>query len=201
MLIAARGCRAHRTAIPEGYACLAAHNNPQLVQVSHAETQRPASPYREQRRGNASIPDSEAIGFRARIGQRHGDSADFVTLNAPGLSGFLIFVAMLGRLHRWGSMGMEERRKFPRTEINEPAFVSSGGSVMRCTLLNISAEGCAIEVAEPAFVPSRFRLVMANDSSIVRECQIAWIQQNRIGLAFVEAPQAAMHAAAKPVPA
>ncbi len=98
-------------------------------------------------------------------------------------------------------MGMEERRKFPRTEINEPAFVSSGGSVMRCTVLNISAEGCAIEVTEPAFVPSRFRLVMANDSSIVRECQIAWIQQNRIGLAFVEAPQAAVHAAAKPVPA
>src|SRR3954468_23913006 len=83
MLIAARGCRAHRTAIPEGYACLAAPNNPELVQVSHAVTQRPASPYREQRRGNASIPDSEAIGFRARIGQRHGDSADFVTLNAP----------------------------------------------------------------------------------------------------------------------
>ena len=77
---------------------------------------------------------------------------------------------------------MEERRRFPRTEINEPAFVSSGGSVMRCTVLNISPEGCAIEVIEPAFVPSRFRLVMANDSSIVRECQIAWIQQNRIGL-------------------
>jgi hypothetical protein len=50
MLIAARGRRAHRTAIPEGYACLAAHNNPQLVQVSHAETLRQASPYREQRR-------------------------------------------------------------------------------------------------------------------------------------------------------
>lgn len=85
---------------------------------------------------------------------------------------------------------MVERRRFPRTVINEPAFVSSGGSVMRCTILNISAEGCAIEVSEPAFVPQRFRLVMANDASIVRECQIAWIQQNRIGLVFVAAPQA-----------
>jgi hypothetical protein len=93
---------------------------------------------------------------------------------------------------------MEERRKFPRTEINEPAFVSSGGSVMRCTLLNISAEGCAIEVAEPAFVPQRFRLVMASDSSIVRECRVAWIQQNRIGLVFVEAPQAPKRTAADP---
>lgn len=62
---------------------------------------------------------------------------------------------------------------------------------MRCTVLNISAEGCAIEVREPAFVPQRFRLVMANDASIVRECQIAWIQQNRIGVTFVSAAQAA----------
>ncbi|MBI5319596.1 PilZ domain-containing protein [Bradyrhizobium sp.] len=96
---------------------------------------------------------------------------------------------------------MEERRRFPRTEINEPAFVSSGGSVMHCTMLNISAEGCAIEVNEPAFVPQRFRLVMANDASIVRECRIAWIQQNRIGVTFVEAPQAARRAAADPTPA
>jgi PilZ domain len=80
---------------------------------------------------------------------------------------------------------MEEKRKHPRTEINEPAYVSSGGSVMSCTVRNISAEGAAIEVENPAFVPSRFRLVMAKDSS-VRECQIAWIQKNRIGLMFAE---------------
>ena len=80
---------------------------------------------------------------------------------------------------------MEEKRKHPRTEINEPAYVSSGGSVMSCTVRNISAEGAAIDVENPAFVPSRFRLVMAKDSS-VRECQIAWIQKNRIGLMFAE---------------
>ena len=81
---------------------------------------------------------------------------------------------------------MEEKRKYPRTEINEPAYVSSGGSVMRCTVRNISVEGAAIDVENPAFVPQRFRLVMAHDSS-VRECQIAWIQQNRIGVSFVAA--------------
>lgn len=96
---------------------------------------------------------------------------------------------------------MEERRRFPRTEVNEPAFVSVAGSVMRCTLLNISAEGCAIEVSEPAFVPQRFRLVMASDPSIVRECQVAWIQQNRIGVTFVAAVQPAARAAADPTPA
>ena len=80
---------------------------------------------------------------------------------------------------------MDEKRKHPRTEINEPAYVSSGGSVMRCVVRNISAEGAAIDVEEPAFVPAQFRLVMADDSS-VRECRVAWIQKNRIGLNFID---------------
>jgi hypothetical protein len=80
---------------------------------------------------------------------------------------------------------MEEKRKHPRTEINEPAYVSSGGSVMRSTVRNISLEGAAIDVENPAFVPPRFRLVMANNASVY-ECRIAWIQHNRIGLSFVD---------------
>lgn len=80
---------------------------------------------------------------------------------------------------------MEEKRKYPRTEVDEPAYVSSGGSVMICTVRNVSAEGAAIDIDNPAFVPPRFRLVMANGAS-VRECQVAWIQRNRIGLTFVE---------------
>ena len=45
----------------------------------------------------------------------------------------------------------------------------------------------AIEIENPAFVPARFQLVMAA-SSAVRDCRIAWIQKNRIGLSFVETP-------------
>ena len=80
---------------------------------------------------------------------------------------------------------MEERRKHQRTEVNRPGYVSSGGSVMSCMVRNVSPEGAAIDVENPAFVPQRFRLVMANDSSIVHECEVAWIQKNRIGLSFV----------------
>jgi len=87
---------------------------------------------------------------------------------------------------------MEEKRKHPRTEINEPAYVSSGGSVMSCMVRNISVEGAAIDVENPAFVPPHFRLVMANDST-VHECRIAWIQKNRIGVTFVAMPQGLHH--------
>lgn len=81
---------------------------------------------------------------------------------------------------------MEDRRRHPRTEMNEPAYVSAGGSVMSCVVRNISAEGAAIEVDNPAFVPERFRLVMAHDHS-VRDCQVVWIQRNRIGVSFERA--------------
>jgi hypothetical protein len=83
---------------------------------------------------------------------------------------------------------MDERRKHPRTDIDQPAYVSSGGSVMSCTVRNISIEGAAIDVENPAFVPQQFRLVMANDKT-VHECRIAWIQQNRIGVTFAALPQ------------
>ena len=80
---------------------------------------------------------------------------------------------------------MEEKRKYPRTEIDEPAYVSSGGSVMPCVVRNISREGAAIDVDNPAFVPQHFRLVMAKDPSIVHQCRVAWIKKNRVGLTFL----------------
>lgn len=83
---------------------------------------------------------------------------------------------------------MEEKRKYQRTEINERAYVSSAGSIISCMVRNISPEGAAIDVENPAFVPPRFRLVMASDSSI-HECRIVWIQQRRIGVIFDAASQ------------
>jgi hypothetical protein len=83
---------------------------------------------------------------------------------------------------------MEERRKHQRIEIEEPALVSAGGSVMSCVVRNISPQGAAIDVENPAFVPARFRLVRQS-GALVHECSIAWIQNNRIGLVFIAAPQ------------
>jgi hypothetical protein len=95
---------------------------------------------------------------------------------------------------------MEERRRHPRTEVDQPAYVSSGGSVMSCRVLNISAEGAAIEIENPAFVPAQFRLVMAHDSS-VHDCSIAWIQRNRIGVSFAPAARQPDHSAKEPAAA
>lgn len=48
-------------------------------------------------------------------------------------------------------------------------------------------KGAAIDIDDPAFVPARFRLVMSQ-GAIVRECQIVWLKDKRIGITFVSAP-------------
>src|ERR1700742_3448838 len=91
---------------------------------------------------------------------------------------FPAILAAGSHLESPGLPSMQEKRKHARTDIDEPAYVSSGGSVMSCVVRNISPEGAAIDIENPAFVPQRFRLVVAKDSS-VHECQIAWIQHKR----------------------
>ena len=78
---------------------------------------------------------------------------------------------------------MEERRRGPREDVDQPAYISSHGSSTRCRVVNISAEGAAIDVPDPVFVPTRFQLMTESDR-VVRDCRIVWTKQNRIGVIF-----------------
>ena len=77
----------------------------------------------------------------------------------------------------------DERRRLPRVEVDEAAYVSSGGASTRCRVSNISAEGAAIDVPNAAYIPQRFQLMTEKDR-LIRKCRVVWIQQNRIGVAF-----------------
>ncbi len=77
----------------------------------------------------------------------------------------------------------DERRRLPRSDVDEPAYISSHGSSTRCRVVNISAEGAAIEVPNPAFVPGCFQLMTENDR-VVRNCRMVWTRQNRVGVIF-----------------
>ena len=78
---------------------------------------------------------------------------------------------------------MEDRRRGPRADVDEPAYISSHGSSTRCRVVNISAEGAAIVVPDPMFVPARFQLMTEKDR-VVHNCRIVWTKQNRIGVIF-----------------
>jgi hypothetical protein len=78
---------------------------------------------------------------------------------------------------------MEERRKHPRAEVDEPAYIYGDGSSTMCRVLNVSAEGAAIDVPDPSFIPARFKLMTEKDR-VIRNCRVVWISQNRVGVAF-----------------
>jgi hypothetical protein len=82
-----------------------------------------------------------------------------------------------------GGTGVEDKRRFPRFDVEEPAHVSFGGTSLSCMIRNISDEGAAIDVENASYIPERFRLVMT-PSTEVRSCRLVWIKQNRIGVAF-----------------
>jgi hypothetical protein len=88
------------------------------------------------------------------------------------------------RVLKSGSIWLgDERRKHPRAEVDEAAYVSSGGASTRCRVLNISTKGAAIDVPNAAYIPDRFQLMTEKDR-VIRKCRVVWIQQNRIGVAF-----------------
>ena len=78
---------------------------------------------------------------------------------------------------------MEERRKSQRETVRQTAYVSHMGFSTRCTIVNISSEGAAIEVSDATCIPRTFKLMTANDR-VVRNCRIVWIKLNTLGLEF-----------------
>jgi hypothetical protein len=78
---------------------------------------------------------------------------------------------------------MDERRRHPRAEIDEAAFISVDGSSTSCRVRNVSIDGAAIDVPNPSYIPDRFQLMTERDR-VIRSCRIVWISGSTIGVAF-----------------
>jgi hypothetical protein len=115
-----------------------------------------------------------------------GEKQIYRSLNCVGLRSFFgnCYGAWIAKVGRWqGFFEMEERRKHPRAEVDELAYICGDGSSTRCRVLNVSPEGAAVEVPNPSFLPARFKLMTAKDC-VVRNCRVIWIRQNTVGVAF-----------------
>lgn len=81
-----------------------------------------------------------------------------------------------------------DRRKSERSEVDEIAFISLPGSSTRCRMVNISSDGAAIDVPDASHIPDHFSLMTQRDR-VVRNCRVAWIMENRIGVKFDVPPE------------
>ncbi len=78
---------------------------------------------------------------------------------------------------------MGEHRVVPRRRVLKAGTISFGGGGIDCTVRNVSANGAALEVVTPLFIPDRFTLVIQSDQ-LKRSCHIVWRSERRIGVAF-----------------
>lgn len=78
---------------------------------------------------------------------------------------------------------MDEHRAAPRHRVLKAGTISFGGSVIDCTIRNLSGTGAALEVVTPLFIPDRFTLIIPSEP-LKRRCHIVWRKERRIGIAF-----------------
>jgi len=76
-----------------------------------------------------------------------------------------------------------EKRSAPRYKVLKGATIAFGGNGVECTVRNLSSNGAALEVANPAHLPPSFTLVIETDQ-FIRRCRPVWRREKRIGVAF-----------------
>ena len=80
-----------------------------------------------------------------------------------------------------------ERRELQRIDVDEVAYISGDGSSLRCRVVNMSAQGAAIELPTKRHVNSTFTLMLQKDR-IIRSCRLVWSSGDQIGVSFEDDP-------------
>ena len=78
---------------------------------------------------------------------------------------------------------MEERRGTPRQRVFKAGSIEFDGSVIDCTIRNISPVGAALDVASPVGIPHEVTLNVLK-GNLRQHCYIIWRKERRIGVAF-----------------
>jgi len=79
--------------------------------------------------------------------------------------------------------GLEHNRAAPRQRVLKAGTIEFSGGTVDCLIRNISETGAALEVASPVGIPAEFNL-MISGNVVKRPCQVVWVREKRIGVAF-----------------
>jgi hypothetical protein len=77
----------------------------------------------------------------------------------------------------------QERRTETRRRVFKAGVITFDGAGIACTVRNMSNRGAALDIANAAMIPPRFRLAIKTDDFIAR-CRVIWNNGQRVGIAF-----------------
>lgn len=88
--------------------------------------------------------------------------------------------------------GLVEHRKFARTDVEWPGQLETGGQIIECTVLNLSANGAKLMLNEPV-AGNSWSGTLSIPSLGSFKAKVAWSTpkgSNEIGLTFSDPPAA-----------
>jgi hypothetical protein len=94
-----------------------------------------------------------------------------------------------------------EYRRSPRTLLRTRGVIANfdGSIVKRCLTIDVSATGAKLVLPEVCEVPDKFVLILTQDGTVRRECEVMWRRERSLGVRFVSAPQSAPSNASTPL--
>lgn len=95
---------------------------------------------------------------------------------------FDIEVSRVVRYSFYASL-MEERRTTQRQRVFKAGTIAFDGSVVDCTIRNVSPSGAALDVVSPLGIPHEVTLNMLSRNAH-QLCYVVWRKEKRIGVAF-----------------
>src|SRR5262245_29959470 len=80
-----------------------------------------------------------------------------------------------------------EQRRAPREDVQFSAWIDigDGGSLLDCTVLDVSDEGARITLASPVRLPKIFHLVFTRQGTRRRRCRLVWRVDGEIGVNYL----------------
>jgi PilZ domain len=79
----------------------------------------------------------------------------------------------------------DRRHQRRRTSIAANIILEESSAMIACIVRDLTLGGACLELTPPAQVPRRFGLVM-DPSPQVRQCELVWQHENRVGVEFIE---------------
>jgi len=92
----------------------------------------------------------------------------------------------MSKLQESGSATQTERRRSTRYPFGAVLEMEWGSAVIRGSVIDISAEGMRIEIADPLWVGARFSAVLALEPPLRMECVVRRVEPGRgMGVSLV----------------
>jgi len=84
-------------------------------------------------------------------------------------------------------MGGATKKRDTRKSVSQPGWITLDGgfAARQCVVQDMSVTGAKITTEDTSVLPGKFRLALARDARLGRNCEVVWRRGKSIGVKFI----------------